>query len=120
MKTQKVLLAIAISLGIGSTASAADNCVLPVNNTSWDVTLMDNNGNIAPFHHVPWDFFANGTLRSGDLWKAKWKKAGCDKVHVTLYHRGGGTDVFDVLFVTSQRLIAVKNNRLYRYGKIRR
>jgi len=105
--------ALAVLLGASMTALATDECVLPVNNTAWDVGAFDNNGIVSAPHHVPWVFKRDGTVSAAGYWSMTWQRAACDKVHVV------GFDTFDVYFVTSTRLIAVKGDILYRFGKKR-
>jgi len=98
---------------------AANDCVLPVNNTSWNVGAFNNDGTISDPHPTPWVFQNNGTASAAGYWTATWQRDACDKVHVVLTHNSGAKDIFDVLFVTSNRLVAVKGDSLYRFGKKR-
>ncbi|MDM8558935.1 hypothetical protein [Candidatus Parabeggiatoa sp. HSG14] len=119
MKRSITCIASAILLSTSVNALAADDCVLPVNNTSWDVGAFNNNGTISGSHHVPWIFQSNGTVSAAGHWTAIWQRGACDKVHVVLITNNGTKDIFDVLFVTSSRLVAVKGDSLYRFGKKR-
>jgi hypothetical protein len=119
MKKTILYAASAAFLGASMTALAADNCVLPVNNTAWDVGAFNNNGTISSPHSVPWVFKSDGTVSAAGHWTATWQRGACDKVHVVLTTNNGATDIFDVVFVTSTRLIAVKGDNLYRFGKKR-
>jgi hypothetical protein len=119
LKRNITCIASAILLSGSINALAADDCVLPVNNTSWDVGTFNNNGTMGSPHSVPWVFQSNGTVSASGQWTATWQRGACDKIHVVLTTRSGAKDIFDILFVTSSRLVAVKADNLYRFGKKR-
>ncbi len=96
---------------------AAPNCVLPIDNTSWDVAALDNNGAIGSYHPTPWVFKNDGQMSAEGYWKGTWYRNACDKIHASITHNSGKEDVFEVIFATSQRFIATKNGNLYRFGK---
>lgn len=99
---------------------STDHCNLSVDNTSWDVSAFEQNGSILGYHPTPWVFQRNGRVSASGYWKATWKMVSCDRIHVDLtMDRGGKKDVFDVVFLTSNRFVAVTNDTLYRFGKKR-
>ena len=119
MKKSITCIASAVLLGTSINVLAANDCVLPVNNTAWEVGAFSNDGTIAGSHPVPWVFQNDGTVSAAGHWTATWQRGACDKVHVVLTTKNGAKDIFDVLFVTSSRLVAVKGDSLYRFGKKR-
>ncbi len=115
-----IVLTVASTLLNVSQAWIYDNCILPVKNTAWDVSSFEQAGAISGYHPTPWVFQSNGKVSAAGYWKATWKRSTCDKINVNLItDREGEIDKFDVIFVTSSRFVAVKNNMLYRFGKRR-
>ncbi len=116
-KSITCIAASAFLLSASINALAADDCVLPVNNTSWDAATFNNHGAIGSYHPVPWVFQSNGTASAAGHWTAKWQKGACDIIHMQLTRHNGAKDIFDVFFVTSSRFVAVKGDNLHRFGK---
>ena len=110
-----------ILLGTSFTSTsvlAVPNCVLPVNDTSWEVAVMDNDGTIGNYHSTPWVFKADGTMSAEGYWEGTWYRNACDKIRASTHAMDGSrVDNFEVIFVTSQRFVAIKNDILYRFGK---
>ena len=109
------LCAVACS-GFNSSAIAMD-CTLPVDDTSWSVGAFSHDGTITAPHTAPWIFKKDGIVVGPGYWIGKWEKTSCRIVHATTTDVGGNTASFDVFFVTTDRLIVVDNNRLFRFGK---
>ncbi len=119
MKKMFYLLVSSILFVTSINVFAADNCVLPDDNTAWGVGTFDNNGNTGAAASTPWVFKNDGTLSAAgsSSWTATWTRNACDKVHVVLTTSSGATDIFDVIFVSSSRFVAVKEDNMYRFGK---
>ena len=103
---------------------AAPDCVLPVNDISWAVAAMDNDGIIGNYHSIPWVFkqdgIEDGTVSTQGYWEGMWYRSACDKIQASTHSIDGSgsyNDNFEVVFVTSQRFVAIKNDMLYRFGK---
>jgi hypothetical protein len=106
-----------VLVSISINAMAADDCVLPIDGTYWSVASFNNDGAIGSFHPTPWFFTSDGIVSAAGYWLGTWQRIACDKVHIESTHTSGAVDVFDVLFLTSSRFVAVKGNNLYRFGK---
>lgn len=87
-----------------------------VNYTAWKVEYAENGRN-GDYHPVPWMFYPDGTVRSGNLWQGKWQIETNDTIRVSIIMNGSGvTDTFLVKFKNSSKFTAYKNGSPYRYG----
>jgi hypothetical protein len=117
-------------LGLPMAALAQDSLVAPsnqgvlqashpkvyVNHTTWKVEPA-NSGQKRDYHPVPWEFFPNGTARSGHLWQGNWRIETNDTIRVSIRMNGSAvTDTFLVKFKNSSKFTAYKNGSVYRYG----
>ncbi len=118
-------------LGLSGAAIAQDVLVAPsaqgvlhasqpkiyVNHTTWKVEPA-NSGQKHDYHPVPWEFFSDGTVRSGNLWQGKWQIETNDTIRVSIRmnDRSATTDTFLVKFKNSSKFTAYKNGSPYRYG----
>ncbi len=88
-----------------------------VNHTTWKVEPA-NSGQKRDYHPVPWEFFPNGTARSGNLWQGTWQIETNDTIRVSIQMNDSSraTDTFLVKFKNSSKFTAYKNGSPYRYG----
>jgi hypothetical protein len=88
--------------------------------TKWSVAPMDNDGKIGGFHGTPWEF-NQVSMNAGALWVGGYRAIpGSDVSYaceILMANTSDPTDSFEVHFVTSDRFIATKSGKLYRFGK---
>jgi hypothetical protein len=88
--------------------------------TKWSVAEMDNNGKIGSFHGTPWEF-NQVSMNAGTLWAGGYQTIpGSDisyACEIVMANTSNPSDKFEVHFVTSDRFIATKGGKLYRFGK---
>jgi hypothetical protein len=88
--------------------------------TKWSVAAMDNNGAIAGFHPVPWQFHQQA-MNAAAPWVGGYTPilGSLDGISCEIFAAGATSvsDSFQVFFVTADRFVATKNGALYRFGK---
>jgi hypothetical protein len=88
--------------------------------TKWSVAAMDNNGAIAGFHPVPWEFHQQ-SMNAAALWVGGYSAipGSLDGFSCEILAAGAAnvSDSFQVFFLTGDRFIATKGGALYRFGK---
>ena len=95
-------------------ASAIDSSL--VNETRWSVAQFES-GKPSNYHSVPWVFHPARQVNAGSLWSGAWRDAWADKIAVQITFATGGTDMFEVVFLSPRWFVAMKNGELYRLGK---
>ena len=114
MKKTISALCFAVSLLSTLPALALDSSL--VNETRWSVAQFEN-GKPSNYHSVPWVFHPARQVNSGALWSGVWRDAGADKIAVQITFATGGTDTFEVVFLSPRWFVAMKNGEVYRLGK---
>lgn len=86
--------------------------------TRWSVAGFET-GYVREYHSVPWEFHSNYYMNAGDIWTGNWSFIPDypDRIHTYIMHRDGSTDECDVIFVSPNWFVAVKDDELYRLGK---
>lgn len=92
--------------------------VLDPSGTRWSVAGFEG-GFPREYHEVPWEFHSQYCMNAGDLWTGNWSFVpdSPDRVHTFITHANGETDSCDVVFVSPNWFVAVKDDELYRLGK---
>jgi hypothetical protein len=108
---------VSVILIVTSTAYAVEPDL--VDNTEWDVgAVNDSNFALSTPHPTPWIFEQDGTVSAAGYWTGVWASApGSNVLKVVILTNGGGTDIFEVKFLTPTWFVATKNGKLYRVGK---
>ena len=101
-----------------SLGAETDKPLFDPSGTRWSVAGFEN-GYVRDYHPVPWEFHSGYCMNAGDIWVGNWSFIPNypDRIHTSIKHKDGSTDECDVVFVSSNWFVAVKDNELYRLGK---
>jgi hypothetical protein len=118
MRISVALVAVGFVLMLSVAAQAVDKGF--VNETHWKVSAFEDKGNglcTGPIHPVQWSFHANGTVNAGSIWSGSWKTLGDNRVHMKISFKDSSEkDEFDVVFVSSEWFVGIKDKQIFRMG----
>lgn len=86
--------------------------------TRWSVAGFEG-GLPREYHAVPWEFHSQYYMNAGDIWTGNWSLVPDypNRVHTFITHANGETNSCDVVFVSPNWFVAIKDDELYRLGK---
>lgn len=100
------------------TPTDASGKVFDPSGTRWSVAGFEE-GYPREYHPVPWEFHSQYYMNAGTIWTGNWSFVPnySDRVHTSITHADGSTDDCDVVFVSSNWFVAVRDGELFRLGK---